>query len=77
MVLVLFPVNVIFEEDFRLVIHLGIDVLAEEAADQSRSRKRQRCQGSDLQTVRVGPLEGIYRCSNNFIRLRSDVLVHL
>lgn len=55
---VLLSIDIVLQVDLRLVVHLVIDVLQQEAADKTNTSEGKRSQGSDLQAVSNSPLEG-------------------
>lgn len=73
MILILVLVHVILQEDLGLVVHLRIDVFAQETTNQTDTSKGQRRKRRHLQPMRIRPLKCGSRSTKNFIRLESLV----
>lgn len=69
MVHVLFPVDIILQENLRLVVHLGINVLTQQAANQTQTSKCQGSERGDLESVGHSPLVGRTGRRHNVIGL--------
>lgn len=69
MILVLVLVYVILQKDFSLVVHLGVNILTQETANQANTGKSQRCKRRHLEAMCIRPFEGSSCGSKNFTGL--------
>lgn len=70
---VLLGIDIVLQKHFCLVIHLSVNILQKETANESHAGKRQGRQGRDLKPMSHSPLERLGRRGNDLVSLYIEV----